>query len=157
MKALYCVLAAVAVLMVSFSPAGAAQSGGGGDAVVEKASNALQHWKTRPDMPASPEGCDRCSALAHKIGAADAQGLSLAEGMGLLMNDIKTVGFDRAGAAPLKQLDDATAQLESTIVQRDTLMSQYRSEIEKFKMRKWRPDDSKAREEMRYYNPTRPR
>lgn len=157
MKTICSICMAVLMLLVAFPCAGDAQSGSTNADVIEKAKIALHEWKARPGIAPAPVGCERCVEISKKIGDVDSRSVPLADGMELLVKDIMTVGADNAGAEPLKQLSDATSQLEGNLLQRDTLVAQYRSEVEKFKMRKWRPDDSRQREEMRYYNPTRPR
>lgn len=134
-----------------------AETGNGDTASVRNAQNALYQWKSHHESTLPPAGCERCSEIRDRLADTDEQCDKVAADLELLLKKFMAAGADRPGGSALQELKDGTAQLESCRVQRDAMLDQQKIEVEKFKKRKWRPDDSRQREEMRYYNPNRPR
>lgn len=144
-------LIAVAVLMLV--PGAPMESGAAEVGIIDKAKDLLAIWQSRPAVLPAPSDCDRCFHMYERLQGLEAKGKPLATEMQVLL---QKGGSDLAGAQ-LKQLQEAADSLEAVIMERKSLVYQYDNANAEYKRFKDRPDDKKAREELRYTNPMRVR
>jgi hypothetical protein len=121
--------------------------------IIAKAKDILVLWQSRQQTPSPPVDCDRCFQLYERIRILESKGRPIATEMQALL---KNNGKDLS-STQLKQLEAATDHLDDLITERKSLTYQYDSILAQYRRLKDRPDDKKAREDLKYENPMRVR